>query len=94
MTNLVNGADFVGQVVGAATSTTVILGFTPRYVRTENETSSTGYELYGGTGKTMKVTSDGTKSYDTPSASNLVIIPGGFTVASAASDAINYLAIR
>lgn len=91
---LVNGNTFVGSVTGTATSTTVNLGFTPSYVSTENETSGTGYENFGGTSKTKKTVSAGTKTFETAATTGLIIVTGGFTVVSSASDVINYKAIR
>jgi hypothetical protein len=93
MSNLANSGTFVGQVTGTATATTVVLGFTPSYVSTENETSGTGYETFG-SGKSKKVVSAGTKTFETSATTGLVIISGGFTVVSSASDVINYRAVR
>ena len=95
--NLINGNVFTGVETGVATATSVSLGFRPSYVKVINETEKTIYETFYG-GKTTSIVDSGDGTTDISSATaattNLIITSTGFTVASSASDVLDYIAVR
>lgn len=95
--NLINGNVITGVAEGAATSTSVSVGFQPSYVKVINETEKTIYETFYG-GKTTSIVDSGEGTTDISSATaattNLIITSTGFTVASSESDVLDYIVVR